>query len=76
LAAVGQAQLDLVGRQLAVDQLTVSSRGGSQRRISPPALPCRLNLPPTRRSPVTGRNQRLSRSGSVQASQTSWIGAS
>jgi hypothetical protein len=42
--------------------------GGSHRSIVPLALPPRWNLPPTRSSPETGKNQRGTRSGFVHAS--------
>jgi hypothetical protein len=51
------------------------SLGGSHRRISPPAFPSNWNVPPSRRSPLTGRNQRGMRSAEVTASHKSSIGA-
>jgi hypothetical protein len=59
-----------------IPYVTTRHAGGSQRRISPRALPSRLKVPPARRSPLTGRNQRRSRAASVHAAQTSSIGAS
>jgi hypothetical protein len=76
LAAVGQAQLDLVGRQLAVDPGHREQPG----RVAAQDLAAgvALQAEPAADAQVAGdrQNQRLSRSGSVQASQTSWIGAS
>ena len=43
--------------------------------MAPSALPSSWKRPPGRRSPLSGRNQRRTRPGSVQASQTSGTGA-
>ncbi len=51
--------------------VAANERGGSQASIVPPALPCSWYLPPSFSSPLTGRNQRGIRSGSVQASHRS-----
>ena len=59
-------------RMLAGLPNVVRSRdGGSHSRMSPLALPSRAKLPPARRSPETGMNQRAMRSGSVSADRRS-----
>lgn len=55
----------------ADSQVAEKDFGGSHVRTSPPALPSSWYRPPTRSSPLIGRNQRGIRSGSVQASQRS-----
>ncbi len=63
-AAVGLVEGDLDPADLAANsQVIVSAVGGSQSRISPPALLSTWNRPPSRRSPETGASQRGTRSG-------------
>ena len=56
-------------------QVTPNELGASHDSTLPLALPSRAYSPPSRRSPLTGRNQRGMRSTEVNASHTSSIGA-